>query len=181
MRPRLLITSVLLLATAGVTLTGCASHSQPRAVTAATDAERSVLLDRVKQLDGEWETTDEKGQRRIGSIFKVSSAGSVVREVMFPGSDHEMTNLYHMDGNTLVLTHYCAIGNQPRMRAAAAGPNQIQFKFDSVTNRTAPDQMYMGQMTLEIVDADHIIERWHHINEGKNDPPTEIVLTRKKS
>src|SRR2546421_11290186 len=100
-----------------IALAGCASTAAPHAATPATDAQRAALLDRVKQLQGTWEMTDDKGKNQVASVFAVSSNGSVVREIMFPGGPHEMTNVYHMDGPTMVMTHYCAMGNQPRLRA----------------------------------------------------------------
>ena len=48
--------------------------------------------------------------------FKTSAAGTVVMETMNPGTGHEMINMYHVDGDDLLLTHYCAGNNQPRMR-----------------------------------------------------------------
>jgi hypothetical protein len=174
---------VLALSAAALLVSGCQtspSSSGPRAVTPATGAEKAALIDRVKQLDGEWTMTDDKGQTVTGCTFKTTSKGSAVREIMFPGSDHEMTNLYHMDGPTLVLTHYCAVGNQPRMRAVAGSPGRIDFKFDNVTNWTGASQTYMGQMSIELVDADHIIEHWYHIKDGKTADPVSFELTRKR-
>ncbi|MEZ6019293.1 MAG: hypothetical protein R3F17_04090 [Planctomycetota bacterium] len=42
-----------------------------------------------------------------------------MREIMFPGQPFEMTNVYRLDGNDLCVTHFCAVGNQPQMRATA--------------------------------------------------------------
>ncbi len=68
----------------------------------------------------------------VTCVFKLLSGGSAVRETMFPGTDHEMTNMYHLDGHDLVLTHYCAEGNQSRMRAKPGGKNNVlEFKFES--------------------------------------------------
>ncbi len=44
---------------------------------------------------------------------------------MYPGMEHEMTNMYTLDGNTLVMTHYCAGGNQPRMRATGVENGRV--------------------------------------------------------
>ncbi len=159
-------------------LTGCVGH-----VTPATDSQKAALIERVKSLAGTWETTDDKGVRQTASIFTVSSAGSAVREVMFPDSPHEMTNMYTMDGPSLVVTHYCAMGNQPHMRAFASAdhPNRIELNFDGVSNKTSSDQMYMGGLTIEFKDADHITEQWRSYQNGKQtDHSPAFELTRKK-
>lgn len=183
---RAAVALALITAALAAPLTGCsrnnADDAAPHAVTAASPAQQAALLDRVKTLEGEWTMTDDQGVTHTASIFKVSSGGSVVREIMFPGHAHEMTNLYHMDGPTLVVTHYCAVGNQPRMRATAdaANPTDIAFLFDDVTNWTGPGQTYMGQMTLEFKDSDHIVQRWWHFKVGAKGAPTVFELTRKR-
>src|SRR5262245_23553537 len=88
---------------------------------------RQPLLDSVKALEGTWESKGPDGKVQVCE-FKVSSAGSVVREIMFPGTPHEMTNVYSLDGNGLALTHYCAMGNQPHLRASAREGNKIDFQ-----------------------------------------------------
>ena len=54
------------------------------------------------------------------SSYRVASGGSVVQETLFPGSPHEMISMYHLAGGQLVMTHYCAMGNQPRMKLDTA-------------------------------------------------------------
>jgi hypothetical protein len=162
-------------------MTGCAtSGGSPRVVAPASAEQKSALLERMKSLDGEWTAKDpESGAMVTAAVFKTTSNGSAVREVMFPGSPHEMTNMYHMDGSSMVVTHYCAMGNQPQMRAKNAVGNAIIFEFNDVTNRTSEEQACMGEMTLEFVDADHIVERWRTIGTAASEA-TVIELVRKK-
>ncbi|MBC7835764.1 MAG: hypothetical protein H7Y88_11790 [Phycisphaerales bacterium] len=173
---------IALCATAATVLfvNGCGSAGHARVVSPATPAQQSVLLDRVKQLEGEWAMLDESGNRQPGVVYKVTSAGSSVREVMFPGSEHEMTNVYHMDGPTLVMTHYCAQGNQPRMRAEAGSPDRIDFEFDSVTNLRSADDEYMGEMSLIMKDHDHLRQEWRSLKKGKASSHAEFDLVRVK-
>src|SRR5438270_13163403 len=81
-------------------------------------------LDKLKKLAGTWVAADDKGQptAQVVSVFKVTSNGSTVQETIFPGTGHEMVTLYHLDGPDLVLTHYCALGNQPHMKLDPAAP-----------------------------------------------------------
>ncbi len=166
---------------------GCASSGSSSApgqpmVATGDPAPAEAALGVLKGLSGEWEMVDEKGQTKPGVVFATTSAGNVVREIMFPGQPHEMTNAYHCDGGTLLLTHYCAIGNQPRMRAQPPRDHKtFEFKFDSVTNLHEANGMYMGTMTLTIVDHDTIREDWGHLQGGKPGAPTVFTLKRKKS
>ncbi len=146
----------------------CATHDhehtaalQPREADAAID---DRMMSRINALEGEWEIKDENGAWVPASVFKVSSNGSVVREIMFPGTAHEMTNLYHMDGTDAVVTHYCAAGNQPRMVATDItqtpdGP-AIAYEFESVSNLRPEHAHVMGSLRVVFLDNDHIRQEW---------------------
>ena len=68
-----------------------------------------------------------------------------------------MVSIYHRDGADLVMTHYCALGNQPRMKADPKSPaNQIRFQFAGGTNLDPAKDMHMHEGTLTFVDDDHI-------------------------
>lgn len=160
-----------------LSMASCAST--PHVVKPATDAQRAALIDQVKALEGTWTMTGEDGKAQTAAVFAVTSSGSVVREVMFPGQPHEMTNLYHMDGDSLLLTHYCAAGNQPTMRAHA-GPNAhvLTFELDSVSNMTRSNELYMGGLTLTLKDANTLEAHWTSFIEGKVEGTTDFTMTR---
>lgn len=154
------------------------------AVASGDSTKSQAALARLIALAGEWEMIGDDGKRGPGLTISVSSAGSAVREVMFAGSPDEMTNMYHADGDTLVMTHYCAMGNQPRMRSVVPADGQpFAFGIDSVTNLRGRDEMYMGSMVLTIVDANTIRQDWNHytLNSGKSDDLTSMTFKRKGS
>ncbi len=176
MNARLLLTLPIL-----ILLPACAGPGHATTTPPATDAQRKQLFDKVAQLAGTWESTNDKGQTKTASIFAVTAGGSAIREIMVPGDRYEMTNLYHMDGPSLVVTHYCAGGNQPRMRATCGpDPKVLDFKFDSVTDLHNANDHYMGQMRLTIEDNNHIKQDWYSYVGGKLEGPTTFTLTRKK-
>lgn len=148
--------ALLLFATA---LMGCRSATTDPRTTMTPQVElnesaRAALLGAVKALEGNW--VGDQGLTE----FSVSSGGSAVRELMFPGLPHEMTNMYTLDGNGLAMTHYCGAGNQPHMRATSIEDGRIEFEASGVSDLDATDGAYMGAMTLVIVDADHFEQHW---------------------
>jgi len=157
---------------------GASSVAAPKVSGAATPAQQAMLLDQVKQLAGTWEMKAPDGSVKT-IVYSVGSGGSTVREIMFPGEPLEMTNMYHMDGNSLLVTHYCSMGNQPRMRATSAQPGIIDFKLDSVTNLDSPNTHYMGGLRLVIKDKDHFREEWRTVENGKVSEGAVFELTRK--
>lgn len=136
---------------------------------------RKPLFDAVAALEGSWTGVAPDGTEGR-TEFSVTSAGSAVRETMMPGTEHEMTNMYTLDGNGLVMTHYCAGGNQPHMRATAVEGNRIVFEPVSVSDLETEDQVYMGAMTLVLIDADHVEQHWSSYKSGEKDGGHDMVI-----
>src|SRR4029077_4798337 len=94
-------------------------------------------LEKMKTLVGTWLVADKDGKAtdQVASIIKLTAGGSAVHETLFPGQPHEMVSIYTVEGSDLVMTHYCVLGNQPRMKADPKSPaNQICFEFAGGAN-----------------------------------------------
>src|SRR5262245_20796534 len=111
-------------------------------------------LEKMKKLAGTWVAADKDGKAtdQVVSIIKVTAGGSAVHETLFPGQPHEMISVYTVDGSDLIMTHYCVLGNQPRMKADPKSPaNQIVFRFAGGTNLDAKKDKHMHESTLTII------------------------------
>jgi hypothetical protein len=147
---------------------------------AATNAQRFAAL---KQLAGEWVEKGEDAQPtdKVVSSIRVTSAGTAVEETIFPGSDHEMVTLYHLDGDDLILTHYCSLGNQPRLKAEpGTEPKQIVFTFVGATNLKSENDMHIHQATFTLDGANHFQAEWSANKDGKQCHKVALDLVRKK-
>jgi hypothetical protein len=116
-------------------------------------------LERLKKLAGTWVAADKDGKPtdQVVSVIKVTAAGSAVHETLFPGQPHEMVSVYYRDGSDLMMTHYCALGNQPRMKADPKSPaNQLHFLFAGGTNLDPARDKHMHEGTITFIDDDHI-------------------------
>jgi hypothetical protein len=116
-------------------------------------------LEKLKKLAGTWVAADNDGKPtdQVVSIIKVTAGGSVVHETLFPGQPQEMISVYTVDGPDLVMTHYCVLGNQPRMKADPKSPaNQIRWAFAGGANLDPKKDKHMHAATLTIIDANHI-------------------------
>jgi hypothetical protein len=144
---------------------------------------KSASFDALKKLAGDWVGTGSHGPggHEVAVNYKVTSGGSAVVETMFGGTEHEMVTVYYRDGDDLVLTHYCMLQNQPHMRAAGGGAaNKLVFKFDGGTNLKSEKDTHMHDMTLEIVDDDHIKSAWTMYKDGKPTETANFDMKRKK-
>ncbi len=116
-------------------------------------------LERMKKLAGTWVEADKDGKPtdKVVSVIKITAGGSAVQETLFPGQPKEMVSVYHRDGSDLVMTHFCVLGNQPRLKADPKSPaNQIHFLFAGGTNLDPTKDMHMHEGTLTFVDDDHV-------------------------
>lgn len=132
-----------------------------------TPLKTSPQFEQMKKLVGKWEGT-AYGQKST-TEFRMTGGGSAIMEIMAAGTPYEMVTMYHMDGDRLLATHYCAGHNQPRMQASSsADPNVIEFKFVDGTN-IQPGYTHMDTVKLTMADADHHKELWTSVENGKQD------------
>ncbi|MFN7973526.1 MAG: hypothetical protein U0166_14445 [Acidobacteriota bacterium] len=134
-------------------------------------------LARLKSLAGEW--VQKGGDGAVAVVYRVTSAGHAVTETDFPGTPYEMLTVYHMDGDDLVLTHYCAEGNFPRMKADAPSNDAIHFKFTGCANLKSDNAGHMHEATITFVDADHVSSAWQYYRDGKAAELEKFDLVRK--
>ncbi len=146
---------------------------------------KSPAMDRLKSLEGTWVALgkDGKPSDQVVSVFKVIAAGSAVHETIFPGTGHEMVSIYHPDGKDLVMTHYCAAGNQPKMKLDPKSPkDELRFSFAGGTNLDPASDMHMHEGSIKIIDGDKIEWSWQGYEKGKpaGDHKISMTLIRKK-
>lgn len=141
-----------------------------------------ATLERLKGLAGEWRghvTTPDGPPATV--VYAVTAGGSTVTERLFPGTGHEMLTVYHLDGSDLVLTHYCAMGNQPRMRLAqAAGADPLELRFDFAgganVDPAKDGHMHSGRMVLR--GPDRLEAEWAVYDKGKQAGANKFFLER---
>lgn len=148
-------------------------------VTAGEGVEAGAVFDQLKGLEGTWHgvpkgegvtaEAEEAPHGEVTHVFQVSAAGNVVMETMRPGTDHEMINMYHLDGEELMMTHYCAGGNQPRMRLnrAKSSADKLIFDFVDGTNLDPAVDGHIHAGELVFHEGGTLESVWVGYNEGK--------------
>lgn len=138
-------------------------------------------LEQFKLLAGDWVGKGPHEEKEMIVNYKVTSNGSAVVETIGPGTEHEMVTVIHPDGDDLILTHYCALGNQPKMRAKTKGDDKkVAFEFVGATNMKSDKDMHMHNVTFTFVDKDNIKTDWTHYMDGKDAGAVTFELKRKK-
>ena len=122
---------------------------------------------RMKALDGEWDATSSEGKTRI--TYRLISNGTALMETIV---NENMVTVYHPDGGAILMTHYCAAGNQPRMRAQPSRSDSIAFEYVDAANIKSSAEGHMQRLVIKFQDADHVIEEWTWKQDGKETTST---------
>lgn len=142
------------------------------AASASAQTGAQKAFNAIKNLPGTWEQQTADGHT-LQVTFKVVSGGSAVMSEISDFKE-DMISMIHLDGpNRLLLTHYCAAGNQPRMEATVFPDGKvITFRYVDATNLATPDAAHMKQMVLTLIDDSHHTEQWSFAGEGKDHTET---------
>jgi hypothetical protein len=159
----------------------------------SAEAQQSAVaaFARLKTLAGTW-----KGQAAMGPGMKatvrvslrVTSGGAAIMHEMVPegrsddptnGADDPVTMLY-LDGDRLLLTHYCDSGkNRPRM-AGKLSPDGKSVEFDFLDVSGGTKNGYMHNAVFTFIDADHHTEDWTYMSPEGQLGKAHIDLVRAK-
>jgi hypothetical protein len=178
------ILGAALVCTAALALTGAGESGCHDKKATADKSGVNLSFEKLKGLAGDWEIASPKSGVQKGKVmarYHLTSGDSAVVETVFPGEGMEMVTVYHRDGDQIMLTHYCHVGNQPRMRTKGiADSGELVFDFVDGTNFDPATDTHMHDARIRFVDADHIHSEWQLYKDGKAAEKVEIDLVRKK-
>lgn len=139
---------------------------------AQTDAQKS--FDKLKTLAGSWEgqvaaTGTPFDGKPLQVLLRVTSEGNaLMHEMKGEGPDDPIT-MFYLDGDRLLLTHYCDAGNRPRMAGKMAPDGKtVEFEFLDVAGNTQHGHMQHAVFTM--IDANHHTEDWTFTFPGGKPP-----------
>lgn len=185
------VPSVLLMFVSTLTLTFAQSMVHKSDVR-ESDAQKA--FETIKTLAGNWHgpvTVDppqhgETEDTGMEVSMRVTSRGNaLVHEMKGAGLpedptryDHPVTMLY-LDGDRLLLTHYCDAGNRPRM-AGKVSPDGKKVEFDFLDLSGGNEHGHMDHAVFTIVDANHHTEDWIYMMPGNKPLRARFDLQRTK-
>jgi hypothetical protein len=132
-------------------------------------ASRSTpAFDQLKVLAGHWEGTNSAG-KKVEVSYELISNGSVLMERLHPGNEPDMITMYSLDGDRILVTHYCSMGNQPTMQTAAspAANGKLDFTFLRLAGAKSPGEGHMAALTVSMPDKNHLVQTWTFDDHGK--------------
>ncbi|HSC27886.1 MAG TPA: hypothetical protein VLD67_11460 [Vicinamibacterales bacterium] len=156
----------------------------PRALAGAGSMDAAAAFERLKGLQGTWEAGVADG-RKATTTFELVAGGTVLleqyRNPALPGGGH-MVSAYHLDGASLVLTHYCVAGNQPTLVAERfdAATNEIQFEFQRASNLTNERAGHMRRARYRLEGTNRFTTEWEFFENGRKTMTELETFTRIK-
>jgi hypothetical protein len=147
----------------------------PAAPALAGGVDAAAAFAQMKSLAGTW-TGTAAGEPGAHLEYRLTGNGSVVMETQFGGTEHEMISMYHLDGDKLVMTHYCAAGNQPRLvlDPEASGDGELVFVFAGGTNLDPAKDSHIHGAHFEIAGDGAMRQTWSSYADGK--PAHDMVF-----
>jgi hypothetical protein len=177
----LLVTSPLVMA-APTNQEGSKAEGKPAPAATSDQQYAKNTFERLKKLEGKWVGRSTKGWTEA-ITFKTIAQGSVIHESSFDAHPNEtMATMYHLDGNRLLLTHYCVSKTQPRLQATGFEEDgrKVTFTFVDATNLASRDKGHMDKVVFNFIDEDHFTSQWTWYQAGKEQWLEEIRYERAK-
>ena len=176
----------------GVSTNAQAKKGQPKA---AAGSPETVVYDAASAMaflattNGDW-VAGASGQHEHGApaagrsvvSVKTKAAGSAVVHTYAQGTPGEMETVFHMDGDQLLLTHYCALQNAPVLKFVKTNkPGELKFEFQGGTNFDPAIDAHLHASTFVIKDANTIEQNSTVFANGKVNQELKTLLHRSSS
>lgn len=158
--------------------------------TQKTDAPKSdaqKAFDEMKTLAGSWEgrvtsvppEADIEGKPSQVTLRVTSMGHTLMHEATGAGRPDDPITMFVVEGDRLLLTHYCDADNRPRMvgRMSADGKT-VEFDFLDVTGNLKYGHMQHAVFT--VIDANHHTEDWTYLRPGDKPVQAHFDLQRAK-
>ncbi|NJC04920.1 hypothetical protein GGQ97_000713 [Sphingomonas kaistensis] len=133
------------------------------------EGEAAAAFTRMTALVGEWRNADNPASPlRIG--FSLTAGGTVLVEEWRRRTQPHSLTLYHRDGATLLATHYCPQGNQPRLTLAASG-TKLSFRYRDATD-LGDGESHLHDLAFDLTDPARPVRSETYRAKGSAEPTT---------
>ena len=134
---------------------------------ASAATETQGPFDRLKALAGEWEGTvtttppepSVQGKSAHVSLRVTSMGHALMHEMRIHGRPDDPITMFYLDGDRLLLTHYCDAGNRPRMEGKMV-PDGKKVEFNLLDVAGTTEYGHMHNAAFAVIDPDHHTEEW---------------------
>jgi len=168
--------SLAVVAVLGLASVVCAQEMQKPE---APKSEAQKSFDQLKTLAGSWQgsmavdppSKEFEGKTVQVSLRPTSMGNALLHEMKVSGRPDDPITMLYLDGDHLLLTHYCDAGNRPRMVARTSSDGKT-VEFDFLDLSGSNDYGHMHHAAFTVIDANHHVEEWTYMQQG--DKPAKV-------
>ena len=138
----------------------------------------------LKSLEGTWTGPPlSEGMPEGVFEFRVTAGGHAVEEREMIGTPMEMVTIYHMRGKDLVATHYCMLGNQPRLIASEQVVDRtLSFACAGTPgNAASHDEEHVHGWSMHLGEDGQLRYKAELVKDGKPTAAPDVLLTRSRN
>lgn len=140
----------------------------------ATSGSSETAFETFKGFEGTWAIRSGQKTLPIEMTYESGSKGSIVTEQF--GKE---LSVFYRDGQSLLMTHFCNNGNQPRLRLREnTRPGAFEFQMFDITNLQSTDADHVERVVYRIIDDKTIALEIVWRKNGKSEESEKYTLTR---
>lgn len=125
------------------------------------------IFDQLKSLVGHWEGINVEN-KPVSIAYSLSANDTVLVEDWTFDNGMKALTLYSMDEATLTATHYCPVGNQPRLIfKQQLGTGVLLFEFHSAMNFPDKNAQHEHAFDLLLVDSNTLTRNETYRTDGQ--------------
>jgi hypothetical protein len=152
----------------------------------APKSEAQKAFEKLKALAGTWEgpvtvqppVPEMQNGKPTHVSLRVTSMGHLLmHEMTSPDRPDDPITTIYLEGDKLLLRHYCDAGNRPRM-VAKTSPDGKTVQFDFVDISGDPKRGHMRRAVFTTIDENHHTEEWTFMLPG--DKPIQAHFDLKR-
>ena len=145
--------TILIILIAATTVVFPQEMRMPMPKTADPQSDAQKAFEKLKTLAGSWQGS-VMGMSVQTTIRVTSRGNAILHEVTSSGMPDNPITMIYVDGDRLLLTHYCDSGNRPRMEGKLSPDgNSVEFNLVDITGST--QRGFMNRLVFTFVDANH--------------------------
>jgi hypothetical protein len=141
--------------------------------TSAAPGSSETAFEAFKGFEGRWAIRSGQKTLPIEMTYEIGSKGSIVTEQF--GKE---LSVFYRDGQSLLMTHFCNAGNQPRLRLREnPRPGVFEFQMFDSTNLQSADADHVERVVYRLID-DKTIDLEIVWKNGKSEESEGYTLIR---
>lgn len=146
----------------------------------ASDAREA--FDRLLALEGVW--AGRTSEAASGDVvfenarfeYRATGGRTALMELANVGTPDEMLSIFYMEGDRLVLQHYCSAGNQPRMQLVRADRSELLFDLVGGDNFDPASDGHIHRVRFTFAAGQPVESLWSWFEGGGEDHVARRVL-----